>query len=447
MTIESTIISPQTIETHYAVLNRIGALGDHPNAGFHRAAYSDEETTIMDYFAEQAEQIGLITRWDDVGNLFIETTGKQDHWIECGSHVDTVPAGGNYDGLAGIVAGFAAIAALNQKPRTHGLRLRIWRGEESASFGITSIGASAALGRLSADSLDARHAGRSLAQAMREQKADPSLIESGQATINENELDQISAHLELHIEQGIVLEKEALDIGIVSGIRASSRDWVTLHGAFDHSGATPMGKAYRQDTNLALAHILVTLDKLLSSYQQRNSQLDLVQTIGHINSNAEKNKHDKELYNNAISKVSGYAYFSFEIRSCDDTLRNKYKLEAMQIIQQTAASFGVSVQIENISNSSGVKALDQPLQTKMQNICESLNYRHRTLPSGAWHDAALIAQQQHSDQITIPTAMIFIPCLNGKSHSPEEFASNEQIAKGASVLATLMDQKLTRKES
>lgn len=440
MTIESSIISPPEIETHYHVLNRIGALGNQSCAGFNRAAYSDEESAVMNYFAEQAEQIGLTTRWDAAGNLFIETTERHDHWIECGSHVDTVPSGGNFDGLAGIVAGFAAIKALHKKPRTHGLRLRIWRGEESASFGITSIGASAALGRLSADALNKRHAGRPLAQAMQEQGADAASIASGETTIKQNELDQISAHLELHIEQGIVLEKEGLDIGIVSGIRASSRDWVTLNGAFDHSGATPMGSDYRRDANLALAHIMVALDKLFSSYQQKNSQLDLVQTIGHINSNAEKNTHDHELYNNAISKVSGYAYFSFELRSCDDKLRNRYKQEAVQTIQQTAASFGVTAHIENISNSAGVKALHQPLQREMQSICESLDYSYRTLPSGAWHDAALMAQQQRSDQTTIPVGMIFIPCLNGKSHSPEEFASSEQIAKGASVLATLMMQ-------
>ncbi len=440
--ITSSIISPQDIQAHYNILNRIGCLGDQPDKGFTRAAYSDEETAVLAYFATQAELIGLHTDWDAVGNLCIETKDKHEHWVECGSHVDTVPAGGNFDGLAGIVAGFVAIAALNQLPRAYGLRLRIWRGEESASFGITSIGASAALGLLPADSLNNRHAGRSLAEAIREQGADPKFIEQRQSTISQCELDHIAAHIELHIEQGIVLEKETLDIGIVSGIRASSRSWISLQGEFDHSGATPMGKTYRRDTNLALAHILVALDDLFSSYQKENPSIDLVQTIGHINSNKEKNEHDDELYNNAISKVSGYAYFSYELRSCDDILRNSYKKEAMQTVQNIAASFGVTVEVESVSNSSGVKALNQPLQQRMRSICETLHYKHRTLASGAWHDAALIAQQKRSDQSNIPVAMIFIPCLKGKSHSPEEFSSYEQIAKGASLLANLMQQDL-----
>jgi len=359
------IISAQDIADHYAVLNRIGALGEHPSAGFHRAAYSDEETAVMIYFETQAKQAGLNARRDAVGNLFIETTDTQEQWMECGSHVDTVPGGGNFDGLTGVVAGFTAIAALHQKPRSHGLRLRIWRGEESASFGITSIGASAALGTLAASALDKRHAGRSLRQAMQEQGADPNIIASAQRTIEQHEIAQISAHLELHIEQGIVLEKKDVDIGIVTGIRAASRDWVTLHGEFDHSGATPMGKEYRRDANLALAHILVNLDTLFLTHQEEDSGLDLVQTIGHINSNAEKNSHDSELYSNAISKVSGYAYFSYELRSCNDIMRDRYKQKAIQTIQDTAAAFGVRVRIESISNSSAVKALDQSLQTDM----------------------------------------------------------------------------------
>ncbi|RLL55916.1 Zn-dependent hydrolase [Mariprofundus sp. EBB-1] len=438
------IISAQNIADHYAVLNRIGALGDHPGAGFHRPAYSDEETAVMIYFETQAKRAGLKARWDAVGNLFIETTDTQEQWMECGSHVDTVPDGGNFDGLAGVVAGFTAIAALHHKPRSHGLRLRIWRGEESASFGITSIGASAALGTLAASALDKRHAGRSLRQAMQEQGADPDIIASAQRTIEQDEIDQISAHLELHIEQGIVLEKKGVDIGIVTGIRAASRDWISLHGEFDHSGATPMGNEYRRDANLALAHILVNLDALFLSHQEEDCGLDLIQTIGHINSNAEKNSHDSELYSNAISKVSGYAYFSYELRSCNDILRNRYKQKAIRVIQETATAFGVSARIESISNSSAVKALDQSLQTDMQRICDTLGYSYSTLPSGAWHDAALMAQQSHSNQTPLPVGMIFIPCQHGKSHSPEEFASNEQIAKGTSLLATLMQQGLSK---
>ncbi|MDQ6961858.1 MAG: hydantoinase/carbamoylase family amidase [Mariprofundaceae bacterium] len=433
-------ISAQTIDTHYAVLNRIGGLGDQPQDGFSRAAYSDEETAAMQYIEQQAMQAGLTTRWDAIGNLCVET--KQDHadWVECGSHVDTVSQGGNFDGLAGVVAGLVAIIACKDLKRAHGLRLRVWRGEESASFGITSIGAYAAFGQLSASHLEASYDGQSLAQAMLAQDAQPHTIQAGKASINQHELDHILAHIELHIEQGIVLEKEGVDIGIVSGIRASARFWVSLEGEFDHSGATPMGTKYRKDSHLALAYILVGLDQLLKEYQSKTPQLDLVQTIGHINNHAEHNAQKQATAQHAISKVSGYAYFSFEVRSCDDQLRQRYLEEAKAFIKKTAATFVVQANIQTISQSTGVPKLDAQLQQQSQHICDAFGYRHRSLASGAWHDAALVAQQQQSRLKNVPVAMIFIPCLKGKSHAPEEFSSSQQIAKGASVLATLMQQ-------
>lgn len=437
------IISSAMIEQHYATLNGMGALGDQLECGFNRAAYSDEESDVMHYFADQADQYGLVSRWDGVGNLFIETAGDYQQWFECGSHVDTVPAGGNFDGLAGVVAGFTAISMLAQQPHQHGMRLRIWRGEESASFGITSIGCHAAFAQLPVSALNNRHAGISLQEAMRQQGADPTFIEQARATIDQHELDQISAHIELHIEQGAVLEKSGVDIGVVSGIRASSRYWIILRGAFDHSGATPMGREFRRDANLAMAHIMVELDSLYQNHLQIQPDIDLVQTIGHINSNDDINSQHPELHHNAISKVSGFAYFSFELRSCDDQLRQRYNNKAQIIIQDIANSFSVSAQIHKISESRGVINLPQWIQSRTQSICNTLHYNQLTLPSGAWHDAALMAQQQRSDQCPVPVGMVFIPCKDGKSHSPDEFSSYEQIAKGTSVLASLLHTPLS----
>lgn len=434
------MISAQEIARHYEVLNRMGCLSDDPKDGFNRAAYSDDETAVMQYFATQATQAGLLTRWDSIGNLNIETKQGHTHWVECGSHVDTVSQGGNFDGLAGVVAGFVAIVACKDLSRSHGLRLRIWRGEESASFGITSIGAYAAFGQLTAKHLEARHAGKHLAQAMLAQGAQPKVIEASIPTIQQDELDHILAHIELHIEQGIILEKENLDIGIVSGIRASARFWVTLQGEFDHSGATPMGTNFRKDSHLALAYTLVALDQLLQRYQAEDAALDLVQTIGHINNHAERNAAHPAATQHAVSKISGYAYFSFEVRSCDDELRQRYLTEAKALIQSTAREFAVTADIQTLSESTGVRQLDDRLQQQSQQLCDALGYRHRRLASGAWHDAALVAQQIQSTQHTVPVGMIFVPCRKGKSHSPEEFSSAEQIAKGASLLASLMQQ-------
>ena len=179
----------------------------------------------MVYIEQAALAGGLLSHWDKVGNLIIEVPGDHKHWIETGSHMDTVPAGGNYDGTAGVVAGLEAILAIHSsKPELpFGLRLRIWRGEESAAFGITSIGAQAAFGTLDSKSLQNSFQNQSLAQAMESQHADPDFIRSATPTISTAEKDGITAYIELHIEQGKVLEQKQHDIGIVTGIRGSVR--------------------------------------------------------------------------------------------------------------------------------------------------------------------------------------------------------------------------------
>jgi len=412
--------------------------GDTTN-GFNRPAYSDEESRVMHYFAEQAEACGLHHRFDEIGNLIIETPGSFAQWIETGSHVDTVPGGGNYDGLAGIVAGFEAIKHIVASPPLlkQGLRLRIWRGEESAAFGIASIGSRAAFGTLPDSSLCMSCRGKTLSEAMIEQHADPEIIKQAKSVIHSDELDNISAYIEMHIEQGKVLEAEALDIGIVTAIRGSRRSWVSLSGTFDHSGATPMGSLYRQDCNLAMAYMHVRLNELLQKSNSNGS--NLVQTIGLINNHTEMNEK-LGMNRNAVSKVSGTACFSFEVRGCDADELAAYSKQAATIIKATAAEFGVHPVIETFSDQSGIPALNQQIQQHTLQACQSLDLSQMSMPSGAWHDAGTVAQQKKKNGNHIPVGMIFIPCRDGISHSPDEYATAEAIAKGTSVLATTILQ-------
>ncbi len=164
MALTAPLVPAENIEAHYNTLNQIGAV----EYGFHRPAYSDAETAAMAYIEQAALAGGLLSRWDKVGNLIIETPGDHRHWVETGSHMDTVPAGGNYDGTAGVVAGLEAILAIHRdKPAlSFGLRLRIWRDEESAAFGEASIGSQVAFGLLNPDLLNATNQGQTLAQAM-----------------------------------------------------------------------------------------------------------------------------------------------------------------------------------------------------------------------------------------------------------------------------------------
>ena len=429
-------VSPAAIARHYATLHTIGLYKETSEQGFDRPAYSEAETLVMRYFESEAKAAGLLVRWDQAGNLIIETSCEFSNWLETGSHVDTVPGGGNFDGLAGVVAGFEAIKLLQDKQLSVGLRLRIWRGEESSSFGLASLGSLAAVGKLPQAVLDRSYRGKTLKESMQAQGAESEWIESGKPTITVEELDKIVAHIELHIEQGSVLEKEGADIGVVTGIRGSARQWVRVHGQFDHSGATPMGTEFRKDANLAMAYMQVKLDQLLSDYAaEAASETELVQTFGAINNHEEQNQRFPQIGENAISKVSGFAYFSHEVRSCCPDSAAAFMNKSQQVMGQVAEDFGVAVEFESISQSSGILALDESIQAQVVMECEAQDKSYAKLPSGAWHDVAVLSQQSRSYGSKIPTGLIFIPCKSGLSHSALEYASDEQIAIGASVLA------------
>ena len=431
-------ISPESIKSRYSVLDYIGNLGAAPEDGYLRAAYSDDETRAMKVLAEAAADAGLNCKWDKIGNLTIEMPGNFSEWVETGSHLDTVPYGGNFDGLAGVVAGLEALIALKASSRRlkRGIRLRIWRGEESAHFGSSSTGSKGAFGILDPAVLSNRFKGITLKEAMLSQGCDLSPVENKIATISQGEIDSIYAYIELHIEQGDLLETSGKELGIVLGVRGAARMMVTLEGAFDHSGATPMGTEYRKDVNLALGHIIVRLDELATKHIEEG--MDLVQTIGVINSSSELNDVDPHVYRNAVTKVSGFGYFSHEVRSCNSVESDLFSLEAKEVILNTAKNFGVSADIKDLGKTAGIPSLSKIVQAALEASSCEVGTSFMEMSSGAWHDAAVVASQQRSDGSAIPTGMLFIPCKDGKSHSPKEYCSPEQIAKGATVLARAM---------
>lgn len=428
-----TTIHSSDIEHIYAGLNGIGRSGP----GYDRSAWSAAESEAMRFIAERSEVDGLNVRWDAVGNLIVEVPGEFESWVETGSHIDSVPGGGNYDGVAGVVAGLAVLIALHRRGDRleRGVRLRIWRGEESASFGITSKGSRAAFGMLPAESLSASHEGVSLADAIRGQGFDTTPIEQGIATIRGSERDSIAAHIELHIEQGKVLESEGIDIGIVTGIRGSMRSRAIIRGRFDHSGATPMGIEYRRDANLAIAHMQVRLDALAKNAIANGA--DIVQTVGVVNG-PEMAERFPELGDNAVSKVSGFGCFTHEVRGIDGDAVGDFVSEAKRMIKVTADEFGVNVDIETFSTVDGIGSLDLEIRNRIAKACERVGASYREMPSGAWHDAGVVCSAVRGGGSSIPTGMIFIPCRNGISHSPDEYASPEQIALGANVLLEMM---------
>jgi hydantoinase/carbamoylase family amidase len=410
-------IDNASIQKHIEALSKIGNLGAHVKDGFTRNAWSIEETAAFKYIEQEGINIGLEPHYDEVGNLFLRTKNKANKVIQTGSHLDTVPSGGNFDGAAGVIAGLEAIHSIIKKgvPKETDLELVVWRGEESTSYGTANKGSKLAFG-------ENIHADKKLKEAIEQQGFK---ISSAKHTPT-----QPSAYFELHIEQGNKLELDKKEIGIVTSIRGADRYRIEVSGKFDHSGATPMGTKYRSDANLTIAYMQVELDKLIKNYLERG--YDLVQTVGVVNSDKEINNSNKSIYDNAMTKVSGFGYFVLDLRSNNKKQRQQYVERALATLKQTSLSFNTRLKITHISDSDPAESLDPKLEKSIEAATKLLGYSYTFLPSGAGHDAAIVAKHG------IPSAMIFIPCKDGTSHSKEEFAKTNDIKKGAEVLASTM---------
>ena len=433
--IEST---KQRVEDIFSQLEKIGNLGPSREAGFTRAAWSNEETRAMEVIQRIAEKAGMKSYWDGVGNLFLSTPIEAAETVQVGSHLDTVPHGGNYDGAAGIVAGMDAILQLRPmwEKLKRRLELVIWRGEESACYGAVCKGSQAAFGLNDPSILHRTYLGQSLEEAIRSQGFDPSYIRDRKPTLNQERIDGIASHLELHIEQAKRLETDGVPIGVVSSIRGTIRLRVQVFGEANHSGGTPMGIRYRKDANLAMAFMQVALHEECSYALEKG--FDIVQTVGVINSDEDYNKKNPIVWENALTKVSPFGYFTLDVRSNDPRFLPTYVQTAEEIIRKKAERYNVEVRIERLLSLEPVERLDPTVQGVLENACRDLKIPYLVMPSGALHDAAVVAGVRKSTGAPIPVGMLFIPCKDGISHNPAEFASSQDIARGAVVLSNAL---------
>jgi N-carbamoyl-L-amino-acid hydrolase len=385
--------------------------------GVTRPSYSDIETAALELVASAAKTAGLATRYDAAANLVVEMpgapAGKPAYWM--GSHLDSVPEGGNYDGLAGVVAGLMCLAkakrlgvALQRPLAVLGLR-----GEESAWFGKPYIGSYALFGKLNAKDLERKHrdTGRPLGEYLEKVGADVRRIAAGEPLVD---AQAIGSYLELHIEQGPIMVAREAPVGVVTGIRGNLRHLAAhCHGAAGHSGAVP--RWLRKDAVFALAELLMRLDE---NWQALNSRgVDLVVTSGIVGTDPREH---------SISRIPGEVQFSLEIRSQTlETLEAFYQLvlvEAGGIEKARGVKFDFG---ERVLSEPGL--IDREWAQRLRRICTALHYPYIDIPSGAGHDAANFANAG------IPSAMIFIRNDMG-SHNPDEKMDLNDFLMGAEVL-------------
>ncbi len=385
--------------------------------GVTRPSYSEVESAAMGVLAGAARGAGLETRFDAAANLVIELPGapigKPAYWM--GSHLDSVPEGGNYDGLAGVVAGLLCLAkakrlgvALERPLVALGLR-----GEESAWFGKPCLGSCALFGKLSARDLERpqRDTGRPLGEYLEQVGADVRRIAAGEPLFD---AQAIGGYLELHIEQGPIMVARQAPVGVVTGIRGNLRHTAArCRGVAGHSGAVP--RWLRHDAVFALAELLMRLDE---NWQALNSRgVDLVVTSGIVGTDPREH---------SVSRIPGEVGFSLEIRSQSlDTLEAFYQLvlvECAGIEKARGVKFDFG---ERVLSEPGL--IDREWAARLRKICAALQIPYIDIPSGAGHDAAIFANQG------VPAGMIFIRNDRG-SHNPEEKMELDDFMLGTEVL-------------
>lgn len=375
----------------------------YDGVGITRPSYSELETSALKILKEFAESHGLIVNIDQAQNYIFSAEDYSDsqQYRLVGSHIDSVPEGGNYDGAAGIISGILCLVKAKRNNIIFNTPVKViaLRGEESAWFGHCYLGSKALFGLLTGEALKAEHRETklSLASYMEAVGVNTNAIKKGQALINKNMIKQ---YVEVHIEQGPVLVKVNKPVAIVSGIRGNVR-YQSIHclGEAGHSGAVP--REYRHDAVFSVANLLVRLDEHWKTLNSHNS--DLVLTSGIMSTN----EHE-----HAISRIPGDVLFSFEARSEHSdvlsTVESLLKSEAQSIERERLVKFKFDKKI-----SSKPALLDPRMINSLKESALDCGIEPFVMPSGAGHDAAIFANEG------IPTGMIFVRNQHG-SHNPYE---------------------------
>lgn len=387
--------------------------------GVTRASFGPIESAAHDMIRREAHALGLEERTDAVGNLYVTLPGRDRDApvVMTGSHLDSVPHGGNFDGAAGVLAGLVALERLAAGPQPNcDVTLMVIRAEEMIWFPEHYLGSRAAFGLLPPDTPDrVRRSddGRTLADHMREAGFDPQPIRDSVAQIDP---EKIKAFVEVHIEQGPVLAQAALPVGIVTAIRGNIRyRFAQIKGETTHAGGVP--RPNRRDAVLAGADLVATLE---AWWQQAEADgKDMVLTIGEFSTDPAQH---------GITKVPGLVRFTLDVRSQDDALLATFDTYLKETITGIATRRGVEI---TLGSSTRAKAAPMALdiQQGLSAAAQACGTPHMPIPSGGGHDCATFAS------LGIASAMLFIRNENG-SHNPKEFMDFQDFALACDVLTS-----------
>jgi N-carbamoyl-L-amino-acid hydrolase len=392
--------------------------------GVTRASYGAGEQMAHDLMQGIGQSLGLEQRIDAAGNLYLTLPGRDRSRpaILTGSHLDSVPEGGNYDGAAGVVAGMAMLARWRRAGRQPHQDITVMgvRAEELSWFPAPYIGSRAAFGLLEPEALDRcvrPDTGRTLAQHMAEAGFQPEKIRAREKQL---EVARIKCFLELHIEQGPVLVEKGLPVGIVTGIRGNLR-YRDGHivGRYGHAGAEP--RATRQDAVLAGVEFVSRLEALWVAHEAAGK--DLVATVGRFHT-------DTAVH--TMTKIPGELWFSMDIRSEDNAILLAVDRDLRGIADEIGARRGVTIDLGAFTNALP-GPIDQGHRARLERLAGALGIPALAMASGAGHDAAVFGT------MGVPTAMIFVRNEHG-SHNPDEAMDLADFAQGLRLLVAAVEE-------
>jgi N-carbamoyl-L-amino-acid hydrolase len=404
-------LSPPLIngERLWSRLMALAEIGATAQGGCNRQALTDGDLAARRLFTEWAVAAGCRVREDGIGNLFVHRAGLEDSLpvVLTGSHLDTQPTGGKFDGVYGVLAGLEVIESLNDAGMTtvHPIEVGVWCNEEGCRFPMAMMGSAVWSGRLP---LDAAHAlsdrsGRTVRQE---------LERLGIAADTPVSRQPVKAALEVHIEQGPVLEQEAKTIGIVTGVQHMSRHEVVIVGQEAHAGPTPMDM--RRDPVRVLAEVLPAI---YAAARERGP--DARFTVGII-----------ETSPGSPNTVPGRLRFTIDIRHPDLRQYAALRSEVDRTVRGALEQHELDGEIRCVWEAPGV-AFHADCVDAVRRATAALGYGSLEMVSGAGHDSCNVAA-------IAPTAMIFVPCAGGLSHNEAESAVQSDLAAGANVLMHAM---------
>ena len=389
--------------------------------GVSRQGYGPVETKVLEYFKKIGEELKLEISTDKAGNVWMTVPGKNRNLpaLVSGSHADSVPQGGNYDGLAGIVAALTVARWMRetgyQPERDY--TVLMMRMEESSWFGKCYVGSLGMTGQLTEKDLALKHRsnGKTLAETIKECGFNPDDLTTGKPVVD---LSKMAAFIELHIEQGPILDKEQIDIGVVTGVQGISWQEFTLRGVSNHAGTTPM--SMRRDAGLAAAKIAVFARELALSLGGNQ-----VATVGHFS-----------VKPNLINVIPNHVVMSVDLRNTDNAILCLAEQQLAEFVAKTSQEEGVEITSRSLVRFNPVIFADE-IVNAVEAEAERQALSYRRLPSGAGHDAQFMAS-------VCPAGMIFVPCVDGISHNVKEHSAAKDLIAGANVLLQVVLQRAQR---